>query len=132
MAYLWKQSAFRGLANYEVFTETVTRPSVKAGFGLQGIGTGNPGYFGTAEKTFRTPEATINGYIGVGFRSNEAHGHLLGGVKITPTNSPWTFGIQNDGHRSHPFVTRQLGGGVTGGVYLIEGKSLGIMISAAR
>ena len=98
---------------------------------MQGIGTGNPGYFATSEKSYTVKEGTFSGYAGIGFRANEDHAHALGGIKFSPTASPWTFGLQNEGHRSHPFVSYNRGE-LTYGLYLIEMKSLGIMFSFAR
>jgi hypothetical protein len=132
VAYLWKQSAFRALGNYEVIAERQRTPNLRVGFGVQGIGTGNPGYFATSEKTLMMPEGRANVYLGVGFRANENHGHLLGGLKFSPKGGPYTLGIQNDGHTSHPFVNRYFGGGFSAGLYLIGMKTPGIMVSYAR
>lgn len=131
-AFLWKQGAFRGLANYELIPSRGKSPSLRIGFGLQGIGTGNPGYFATSEKGWAGSWGTASGYLGVGLRTNEDHGHLLGGFKFTPSRSLWTVGFQNDGHDTHPFVTRSLGGGFTAGAYLIALKSPGLLISYSR
>jgi hypothetical protein len=131
VAYLWRQGAFRGLANYIVIPEGERHPDLRVGLGLQGIGTGNPGYFVTSEKNFSLPEGRLNAYVGVGFRANENHGHPLGGVKFTPPG-PWTLGIQHDGHAAHPFIIYDTGGSPKLGLYLIEGRSLGFMISLTR
>jgi hypothetical protein len=65
--------------------------------------------------------------LGVGYRSNEKHGHLLGGLKVSP-RGPWTVGIQLDGHSAHPFVNYGLGRHSVG-AYLIEMKSLGLLVN---
>lgn len=129
VALLWKQGAFRGLANYALIQETATTPSLRVGFGLQGIATGNPGYFAVSEKRFALLEGDVSTYAGIGFRANENHGHLLGGAKITPGNGLWTFGIQADGHHVHPFATVAVATGLSVGAYWIETRSLGIMVS---
>jgi hypothetical protein len=128
VAYLWRQQAFRGLATYVLSPETSKAPMLSAGFGLQGIGTGNPGYFLTAEKTLDTKIGTFNGFLGAGYRSNEDHSHALGGLKFTPTASPYTFGVQLDGHQGHLFVTRDFGAWSLG-AYLIDMKAPGAMLS---
>ncbi|MBC8065821.1 MAG: hypothetical protein H7Y17_13395 [Chlorobia bacterium] len=132
VALLWKQGAFRGLANYEVIKETAKAPNLRVGFGVQGIGTGNPGYFATSEKTFAIPAGALTGYLGIGYRSNEDHAHGLAGVKFTPTQSAWTIGLQLDGHWAHPFAAYRIGKGSSAGAYLVEGKSPGLMVSWAR
>ena len=131
-ALLWKQGAVRGLANYELIPERAIAPNLRVGFGLQGIGTGNPGYFATSEKTFSLKEGSLTSYIGIGFRTNEDHTHGLGGVKLTPAGSLWTLGVQFDGHWVHPFVTLSLRDGWTAGVYFVEGRSLGLLIGWAK
>jgi len=100
------------------------------GAGLQCIGTGNPGYFLTLEKTWSTQAWALSGYAGAGYRTNESHGHGLGGLKVTPAGSRWTLGFQADGHDSHPFVTHQFKE-MTLGVYLVNMKSLGVLVSRA-
>jgi len=129
-AFLWKQGAFRGLGSYTLVPETPTVPRISVGLGLQGIGTGNPGYFATAEKTRVLPEGSVTAYVGVGFRANEGHGHLLGGARMTPTGSPWTLGVQADGHNVHPFVSRRFND-LTLGLYLVNLKSPGLLIAYA-
>ncbi|HJP83791.1 MAG TPA: hypothetical protein VJ835_09830 [Fimbriimonadaceae bacterium] len=131
-ALLWKQGAFRGLANYQLVKETVSQPSIRVGFGLQGIGTGNPGYFATMEKSLFLKEGGITAYAGVGFRTNEDHAHGLGGVKFSPADTPWTLGVQFDGHWAHPFATYRLKDGWSVGAYLVESRTPGLMISWAK
>lgn len=130
LAFLWRQQAVRYLANYQFIKESERNPSVSAGFGVQGIGTGNPGYFVTTEKNFDLGSGRATAYVGIGFRSNENHGHALGGFKFSP-NRDWTFGIQLDGHSKHPFVTRRLGDGLIGGLYLIDAKSPALLVSVS-
>lgn len=72
--------------------------------GVQGIGTGNPGYSSTLEKNFKLGENTLNVYVGLGFRSNENHGHGVGGIRYS-LKSGIGLGIQEDGHQHSPFVT---------------------------
>lgn len=129
-ALLWKQGAFRALGNYSLAPERGNMPALNVGFGVQGIGTGNPGYFTTAEKSFQSTRAAINAYVGVGLRANENHAHMVGGIKMTPTNSPWTLGVQADGHNVHPFVTHRFPD-LTLGLYLVNSKSPGLLISKA-
>jgi|GEM_PF-1245226 len=129
-ALLWKQGSFRFLGNYELIPERARTPNLRVGFGVQGIGTGNPGYFATSEKSFRVKGGSVNAYVGVGFRSNENHGHLLGGIKYSP-NGPWTLGLQDDGHDKHPFVTYSRRDW-TVGFYLIGLRSPGLMFSIQR
>jgi hypothetical protein len=132
VAFLWKQEAFRGLANYELIEPGASGWNLRVGFGLQGISTGNPGYFATSEKSVSSPDADVSVYLGVGFRTNEDHGHLLGGFKITPKQGNLTFGAQMDGHDVNPFVTYRLAPGVTAGYYWIDTRTNGWMISIAR
>jgi hypothetical protein len=131
VAFLWKQGAFRALGNYELVTEARSHPNLRIGVGLQGIATGNPGYFVTSEKTWRGEAGTMNAFVGIGLRANEKHSHPLGGFKFSPVNTPFTFGLQWDGHHHHPFVTAYVRNGVTVGAYAIEGKKLGLMMSVA-
>jgi hypothetical protein len=127
VAYLWEPSAFRALANWEAIPETANLPNLRLLAGVQGIGTGNPGYAATSEKNFAVTGGSVNVFLGIGFRSNENHGHLLGGAKFS-SNGPWAVGFQNDGHRVHPFATYDIGR-TTLGVYLIEMKSPGLVVS---
>jgi len=126
IAHLWKQNAFRALAAYQLSPETASLPSINASLGVQGIGTGNPGYSVTAEKNLRTKEGTWNAFVGAGWRSNEDHTHMVGGAKFTWSNR-WTLGIQSDGHQKHPFVTYSPGQWVYG-IYLIDAKSPALMV----
>lgn len=127
LALLWKQGAFRFLGNYELIAETPRSPNLRVGYGLQGIGVGNPGYFATAEKFHTNRSVSVTGYLGVGYRSNENHGHLLGGIKASPAG-PWTIGVQIDGHDVHPFLNYSLGRHAIG-LYLIELRSPGVMLN---
>lgn len=127
VAYLWKQGAFRALGNYALNQESEKIPLFRVGLGMQGIATGNPGYFATAEKNFKN---NVNAYVGIGFRSNESHGHGLWGIKKT-WNSRYTLGIQDDGHQRHPFFTVGLGAQSVG-VYLIGGERPALMWSWGR
>lgn len=132
VALLWKQGAFRGLANYELIKETPKAPNLRVGFGLQGISTGNPGYFATSEKVFSTSQGSGMAYLGIGFRANENHAHLLGGAKFSPMNGVWTVGMQMDGHEENPFVTYRLRPGTTIGYYWIDRKISGFMLSLSK
>jgi len=132
VALLWKQGAFRGLGNYELIPQTAKSPNLRIGFGLQGIGTGNPGYFATSEKTLEGSVGIVTGYVGIGWRANEDHSHGLAGLKFTPKGQPWTVGFQADGHSLHEFVTYQTRDGWSIGAYLIESKMPGLMFSWGR
>jgi hypothetical protein len=127
VAHLLEQNAFRALGTYRLVPERGQLPSINASVGVQGIGTGNPGYALTAEKNFGNfGPGNLNTYLGVGWRANEDHAHLLGGVKYSP-DGRWTVGFQHEGHNGHPFVTYGQDSWV-GGLYLIEGRSLGYMV----
>jgi len=127
VAHLWKQNALRYLASMRLAPEGAKTLSISVSAGVQGIGTGNPGYALTAEKNFALANGDrLNAYAGVGLRSNESHGHPLWGVRYNWKNG-LGVGLQDDGHDRHPFVTYGRGSHF-GGVYLIESKSLGIMI----
>jgi hypothetical protein len=109
-----------------VLPESKHLPAINFSAGIQGIGTGNPGFGLTFEKNLTVAEGrALNAYAGIGWRSNEAHSHMLGGVKLA-LNSRWTVGLQLDGHDRHPFTTYSQGSMVIG-LYLIQSKSLGIM-----
>jgi hypothetical protein len=125
VAHLWKQNALRFLGSYQLVRETERLPSFSVSVGLQGIGTGNPGYAGTFEKNWTVGEGRLNAFAGVGWRSNENHAHPLGGIKYSP-DGRLTFGYQHDGHQGHPFVTYSVGQWI-GGVYLIGGRSPALM-----
>lgn len=108
------------------------KPNLRVGIGLQGIATGNPGYFATSEKVWTSRKNDYSAYVGIGFRANENHAHMLGGAKVTPNHGPWTIGVQLDGHSKHPFVTRRMAPNIALGAYWIETKSLGVMISLSK
>ncbi len=97
-------------------------PALNASIGVQGIGTGNPGYSATLEKNV----GAFNAYLGVGFRSNEPHSHLLGGVKYA-FDSGLAIGMQLDGHQEHPFAV-YTDGQMIYGAYLIDLKSPALMV----
>ncbi len=120
VAYLHKQSAFRGLVAYTLSPETDKLPSLNGSIGVQGIGTGNPGYSLTLDKHFIQSVGTFNVFVGLGYRSNEDHLHPLGGVRYD-FSSGLTLGLQADGHDLNPFATYRLCD-VFGGLYLINGK----------
>jgi len=126
IAHLWKQNAFRGLASVRLAKETMTSPAIYASAGVQGIGTGNPGYSLTGEKNFAMKEGVLNTFAGIGFRSNENHSHLVAGGKFAFPNG-FSLGVQHDGHATHPFVSYTKQGWIVG-FYLIEGKSPGYML----
>lgn len=104
IAELSKQGAFRFLASGTLALESEHSPSVNFSVGVQGIGTGNPGYSSTLEKNFKMGENNLNLYLGIGFRSNENHGHAVGGVRFSMENG-FGLGIQDDGHQRSPFLT---------------------------
>lgn len=131
VALLWKQGAFRGLANYKLVPAKPGRWGVRAGFGLQGISTGNPGFYLISETAGTADSLEYAAYVGLGFRTNENHGHALGGFKVSPTNANWTLGVQIDGHEASPFATLRLGKGVTAGYYWIDTRMSGYMIGFA-
>lgn len=121
VAHLWKQNSLRWLASVNVLPETDGLPSLNASVGVQGIGTGNPGYSTTIEKNV----GPLNAYVGLGWRSNEAHSHPLGGVKYTVDD--WTLGLQLDGHQEHPFLVWSRDQHLVG-AYLIDLKSPALMV----
>lgn len=104
IAELSKQGAFRFLASGTLALESDHSPAVNFSVGVQGIGTGNPGYSVTTEKNFMVGDDNLNLYFGIGFRSNESHGHPVGGVRFS-LESGVGFGVQDDGHQHSPFVT---------------------------
>jgi hypothetical protein len=126
VAHLWKQNAVRFLASHQFVPETAKLPSLNVSVGIQGIGTGNPGYSMTFEKSITTKLGRITGFTGIGLRSNESHGHGLIGLKLN-TPSGWVYGFQHDGHQTHPFVIKNVGDYLVGG-YLIALKSPALMI----
>ena len=97
-----------------------------ASVGVQGIGTGNPGFSVTAEKNFEMDGGRFNVFAGVGLRSNEDHGHPIWGAKYSWA-SGLTLGIQDEGHQRHPFVTFARNGWVVG-FYLIGGEAPAYMV----
>lgn len=125
LAHLWKQGAFRGLGSYRFVDETARSPSLSLSVGVQGIGTGNPGYGLTMEKNVRAGDTDLNAFVGLGLRSNEAHGHPIGGLKVS--RGSWTLGFQHDGHQGHPFVTTAHREWVFG-FYLIGGQRAAWMV----
>lgn len=131
VALLWKQGAFRGLANYKLIQAKNGGWGLRAGFGLQGISTGNPGFYVISEKSAHTDDVEYAAYLGLGLRTNENHGHALGGFKVSPAKSNWTLGVQIDGHQTSPFATARLGKGVSAGYYWIDTKASGYMIGFA-
>jgi len=128
LAHLWEQNAFRALAAVRLRKETPNAPALHMNAGVQGIGTGNPGFSATAEKNFAQSAGNLNFYAGIGYRSNEDHVHGLAGIKFQFKNNV-TLGVQHEGHAAHPFVTYGYERYIFG-VYLIEGKSPAYMIGA--
>lgn len=128
VAHLAKQGAFRVLGSYRLVTETPTRPSFHVGAGLQGIGTGNPGYNARAEKLFHTPAGEVTAFAGIGFRSNEGHAHGLGGLKLR-LECGFAVGVQADGHQTNPFLTFSKGQWTTG-LFLIDGRNPAYLLAA--
>jgi hypothetical protein len=126
VAHLAKQNAFRWLASVNIVPETAKLPALNASAGVQGIGTGNPGYSLTGEKNWSSPQGSFNFYAGLGLRSNESHAHGLFGFKYTTVNN-WAIGLQNEGHQTHPFITYSFDQ-MTAGIFLINGKNLATMI----
>ena len=128
IAHLAKQGAFRVLGSYQLCPETDSKPSFHIGAGVQGIGTGNPGFSARAEKSFDTELGHVNTYVGLGLRSNENHSHGLAGVKLR-LPSGFGVGVQMDGHQTNPFATYSEGQW-TVGLFLIEGKNAAYMVGA--
>ncbi len=122
IAHLLKQNAIRYLAAYTLAPETSRSPSVNLSAGVQGIGTGNPGYSATLEKNFILDggKSSINLFAGVGFRSNENIAREVAGLKFT-TNDGFSIGIQDDGKLRNPFATYATGNFVAG-IYLVGGE----------
>lgn len=128
LGYLWKQNAVRFLGSLTAVPETLTTPSFNIMVGVQGIGDGNPGYAGTFEKNWSVGADKFNAYIGVGFRSNENHAHLIGGIKYTFANG-LALGVQDDGHERNPFVTYGKDWW-TVGLYLVDGQRPAYLVGA--
>ncbi|HSI73627.1 MAG TPA: hypothetical protein VK934_10675, partial [Fimbriimonas sp.] len=126
VAHLLKQNAFRGLASYNVLPEKVQTPALNVSVGVQGIGTGNPGYSGTLEKNWKWSTGSLNVYAGLGFRANEDHAHAVGGAKFTFPNGI-ALGIQDEGHERNPFVTYSRSTW-TVGIYLVGGKRAAYLV----
>lgn len=126
VAYLLKQGAFRGLGSYLLSPETETLPSTHVSAGVQGIGTGNPGFSFTSEKNWSLGEGNLNVFVGVGYRTNVRTTKLVGGLKYSP-DGRWAFGYQNDGVEHYPFATFSQGT-MTYGIYLIGFKSPAFMV----
>jgi len=126
IAHLLKQNAFRFLASVRAWKETASIPALNLSIGVQGIGVGNPGYAATFEKNWSTRAGSFNIYSGIGLRSNESHGHVIGGMKFSPDNF-WSFGLQEDGHQTNPFVTYAYRNVVIG-LYLIDCKTPATMV----
>jgi hypothetical protein len=117
VAELYKQGAFRALGSYLLSPETETLPSTHISAGVQGIGTGNPGYSATAEKNWQLGNGSFNAFVGVGYRSNTKVTRIVGGFKYSI--DAWAFGLQNDGLVSDPFLTYSRDR-YTAGFYLID------------
>lgn len=100
---------------------------VNVSAGVQGIGTGNPGFALTAEKNFGMYSGgRLNVFAGMGWRTNEPHSHAIGGLKYSP-DGRFFLGVQHDGHETHPFVTYARSGWIAG-AYLINGKRVALML----
>jgi hypothetical protein len=126
IAHLYEQNAFRILGSYQLIRETATSPSAHVSVGVQGIGTGNPGWTGRLEKNFRLPAGNLNVFGGIGVRGNEDHSHPIAGGKFEH-HSGFSVGVQWEGHAHHPFVIYAFGQHVVG-LYLIGGNRMGYMI----
>lgn len=127
-AFLSKQEAFRWLGSYLLSPETATAPSTHISVGLQGIGTGNPGYSATAEKNWELERGLFNAFVGIGYRTNRKIGRLVGGMKYMGSGH-WSVGIQNDGLQTDPFVTVSSGNWTTG-LYFLDFEKPAYMLSA--
>lgn len=126
-AYLEKQGAFRALGAYMLSPETDKLPSTHLSAGVQGIGTGNPGYSLTAEKNWNLGGASgLNVFLGVGYRTNRKIARMVGGFKYSP-DGHWNIGLQNDGLVNDPFVTYSADRW-TAGMYLIDMEHAAYMI----
>lgn len=124
-AYLHEQEAVRVLASLRVASETPSRPGLFVSAGVQGVGTGNPGFAATMEKNFRGENGTINIFAGAGLRTNENHAHPVAGFRLSLHNGI-SMGVQHDGHQSHPFVTYSKDSFIAG-FYLVGGEAPGYM-----
>lgn len=103
-------------------------PSLNGSIGVQGIGTGNPGYSLTGEKNWRVKGGSFNAFAGVGYRSNEDHLHSIGGMKYQ-WNSGLAVGIQLDGHDHNPFVIQNYKN-ILAGIYWIDATRPAFIIGA--
>lgn len=126
LAYLLKQGAFRVLGSYQLAPERATTPSVNVSAGVQGIGTGNPGYSATLEKNWQVGSSRLNVYGGLAIRSNQNELYGVGGIKLLD-KSGVTVGFQHDGVQGSPFVTYSRDR-TTLGLYLVGGQSLAYLI----
>jgi hypothetical protein len=117
-AYLHEQGAVRALGSYLISPETKSLPSMHISAGVQGIGTGNPGYSATAEKNWQLNNGAFNAFVGVGYRTNRKLARVVGGFKYT--RPAWTLGLQNDGLVNSPFLTYSRSQ-YTAGFYLLDG-----------
>ena len=118
-AFLLKQGAFRALGSYLLSPETDKLPSTHISAGVQGIGTGNPGFSATAEKNWQLGDGSFNAFTGVGYRTNRKLTRMVGGFKYSL--DAWAIGLQNDGLVNDPFLTYSQDRYTTG-IYLIDLK----------
>lgn len=116
--------------NTVLVSESKGIPTLRIGAGVQESLTGNPGYFGIAEKHFSIANGSLHLFSGVGFRSNENHGHPVAGFKFSPTKN-FTFGFQSDGHWDNAFVAKT-DKEFTITLYLIDLEMFGIGLSWAK
>ncbi len=124
-ALLYKQKAFRALGSYLLSPETDSLPSTHVSAGVQGIGTGNPGYSFTGEKNWNLATGSFNVFAGLAYRTNRKIGRGVGGFKYS--YGSYTIGYQNDGVEQYPFASVSQGQW-TAGFYLIGYKSPGYML----
>jgi len=101
-------------------------PSVHISAGIQGIGTGNPGYSLTAEKNWMRDAGSFNFFAGIGYRSNTKLLSPVGGFKYSP-DGRFNIGVQYDEINTDPFATMNVGNFVFGG-YLIDFKRPAYMV----
>lgn len=116
--------------NYELISEKPDSPSLRIGFGLQGIATGNPGFFATSEKKWILQHFGLDAYVGIGYRTNENHFHALAGGKIS-FHDGISLGIQSDGHERNLFLTWSKDM-LSIGFYWINFESPAFMISLSK
>jgi hypothetical protein len=128
LAHLWKQNAFRYLASYNLSPETVKLPAVNVSAGVQGIGTGNPGYSAVVEKNFAIRGGSVNVFAGLGWRTNENRAREVAGAKFEFSNGI-TVGLQDDGKQRSPFATFTWGH-LTSGLYWVGGKNVAYLLGA--